>query len=230
MKFPGAAALTRLMPDLRIGFWNVCGGLATRVPLMEGLMDEVGTDVIFFSETWMKQEATIWTRLDFVSSAAPVAPMERRGGRHHSGVMAVFRPGSVFPRRLLTVDPDGRFVAVQIGEVNIAGVYIKPTATEVETRDLLQEVRNVIGADGIIVGDFNARHADFGDTTSNQRGRWLQRWAMSWGWEVARETGTETWTYQSRTAAGSCSTVDLAFGVGRWCGRIVDACTWRNHG
>jgi hypothetical protein len=89
------------------------------------------------------------------------------------------------------------YVAVEWAGIAMVGVYVSPNSGLDAYGDFLDGVSNCMrrrcrSRQVLILGDFNARSSQWGDTRRNTRGRTLSNWAVGLGLLLTNRGSTST--------------------------------------
>ena len=103
-------------------------------------------------------------------------------------------PALCSPGALL--DRGNGFVAVEWNGIAIVGIYVSPNSGVASFGDFLDEVgdcvRRCMPRQVLVLGDFNARSSQWGDTRTDSRGRMLTDWAATLGLVLVNRGTTST--------------------------------------
>lgn len=158
---------------MRIGTYNIDGLLGSEHEVAT-LMSKHQLDVLALQETWVRNEET--DGLPNWITCSVSAPVPRGALRGFGGAAIVVSPA--LRHRVVATRGTQRyqFAITLVGDIHVASVYISPHAVKAEVLDCLNAVKRMAPPPAVIVGDLNARHADW-DTRGNYRGALLKVWA-----------------------------------------------------
>jgi hypothetical protein len=95
------------------------------------------------------------------------------------------------------LDRGNGYIAVEWAGIAVVGVYVSPNSGPDAYRDFLDGVNNCMrrrcrSRQVVILGDFNARSSQWGNTRTNVRGRMLSDWAAGLGLLLTNRDSTST--------------------------------------
>ncbi|XP_050597870.1 uncharacterized protein LOC126925908 [Bombus affinis] len=115
--------------------------------------------------------------------------------RDSNGSTAITWSSALSPPGAL-LDSGNGFVAVEWNRIAIVGIYISPNSGVAAFGDFLNEigdcVRRCLPRQVLVLGDFNARSSQWGDTKTDSRGRMLTDWAATLGLVLVNRGATST--------------------------------------
>lgn len=117
----------------------------------------------FIQETWSTEKATQLT-INKQGHHSNPTNLKGRGGKN-DGLMIIPYNKLQYPIKLL--QKGEFFIKVQIGNIIISNIYLPPRLTQRSTKETLELLKD----SDIIMGDFNFRKENLGDTISNKKDR-----------------------------------------------------------
>lgn len=163
---------------MKVATWNVRG--YTR-PKQDAVLSFVRySDIVCLTETW----STI-TYSEHWNAISTGAPPTGRSSRIRGGVSILHRRTTKF--RLIAKYADEHFQMIH-GVFNgtpVLGAYVVPHIAKPDFSRFLEIAHRCLKGPGVLLGDLNARHAQW-DDTYNCAGRQLQKWARLHNFQTQR--------------------------------------------
>lgn len=176
--------------------WNIRGYSLTKGT---AICELLGTsDLVCLTETWRD----IPPDNDWDVASAVAKPGSDKATAGSGGVAILFSPFTPFNHRKSVVTNKYQYVYGTLFGVPIVGCYVSPTLGAKAFGTLLEELNTLLRGPGVLLGDLNARSAQWDDST-NARGPVLRSWAVRHNFRTQRPPAPTC-----RNASGS-SRVDL---------------------
>lgn len=164
---------------LNIGSLN-CSGLSGKISFVEDLLYDFNLDLIFLMETWMAPGRTKNLSANFILTQEYDV---KSNGHYHYGQTILFNSRKLKRSqvKILADDPENYCSAVEVNGVVLVFAYVPPVRPDNFLLSFLQHLGPVLSSNKplLFMGDFNARHVDFGDHTTNVYGNQFKQWLQN---------------------------------------------------
>lgn len=161
--------------ELKLASWNV-RGIHNKKSAIRRFQNQV--DILFLNETWMRADTA--HNQDWIAENE-TAPLKSNGGAK-GRVALIINPLIPYIKKGSYSDEYTQWIAIQITDITIAGIYLSPTAEPEYINRILSKLKKM-GNKIIIIGDLNSRHKAW-DTRNNRRVTKLKEEAIRRGWDI----------------------------------------------
>lgn len=181
---------------MRITTYNV-RGVRGKEKTITKLMEH--TDILGLSETWINGD-----KIDYSTqmNLAVNNKTSNKNNRSFGGVAMIINPIIKFKIIREMAHPKYQFITIGLTNLTVTVCYISPSASAGTVEGAMVEIQRHTGDRAIVMGDFNARHKQWDDTT-NSRGIVIKRCSIKREWQIQKSA--EMTCY----AARGCSKPDL---------------------
>ncbi|KAI0559126.1 Endonuclease/exonuclease/phosphatase [Gracilaria domingensis] len=131
-------------------------------------------DFLCVVEAWQRPSDEVSLALPHVESRFSIANDLRR-----SFLQSMQRP-LIKSWRYVYATTSYQILALSVrSDLNIVGVYLSPRASDVDMINFLDQLKSLVRDPTLLLGDWNARHDDWGRQT-NKLGRRIRAWIRKW--------------------------------------------------
>jgi hypothetical protein len=186
------------MMELNFGTLNLNGSRG-KLDRLAQRMKELRLGFCFLSETWIGPESAIPNNIVFHKGHERV----RKTGHYPYGIGVIHNSDLISEEEFNLIKLTPFYLCFEIKGIRVIGCYIPPEREKEWMKEYLTEIEELTHEEKktILIGDFNARHKEFGDHSSNQYGNILKEWIkkidfnrsepIKGKWTIIRNNGKE---------------------------------------